>query len=305
MSYKAKPDTERVLDRALDYVHSVRYRVGLRWVFYRLLQDGTFQEKKDYKRLTTYTSRARKNFAHGWEPDTLTDDTRSALLSEREGWYTLRFRGHGFASEEAWMAAVLKELNCPLDRWMTQPAYVELWFEAKAMLSQFRFYADENMPLLPFGGDVSINEKWVSSLRLLARWRSMHKPVYVLYYGDLDNKGLLIPRSAERDVRWFIRCAIHLTEGKSTDEAKQEAQSFFDDFHWLRMGLNREHVSRFSIPTNPDRPGSFQWEALDDAGAQTLITEANSYVDSAAFARIIQQETEIRDRIRARLNGAV
>ena len=71
-----------ILDRALDYIQSVSYWVTLRWVFYRLFQDGTLPNKGDYKNRLIPASKARKE-CELWAPDTLEDETReSALVGE-------------------------------------------------------------------------------------------------------------------------------------------------------------------------------------------------------------------------------
>ncbi|GAI60618.1 unnamed protein product [marine sediment metagenome] len=57
-----------------------------------------------------------------------------------------------------------------------QEVYGEIWFEAGAMQGQFLHYADENVPLLAFHGDISIPEKWRSAQRLAAWWLQDIKP---------------------------------------------------------------------------------------------------------------------------------
>ncbi len=278
MEYNPSPETRALLDRALGYVQSVSYAVTARWVFYRLLQDGTFlaKAKADYKRLLGYLSKARKAFQGGWRPDTLADDTRAALVG-----------GIGFDSSTQWLQAVTEQERCFLDKWEGQPTYVELWFEAAAMTSQFEYYAHRYVPLLAFHGDISIPEKWKSAQRLVRRWRELRIPIKVLYYGDLDEKGLEIPLSAERDVRYFASTLL----GEDMD------------FEFIRVGINEEHVQLYGIPENPERPGTYQWEGLPDDGAQALIEEGHRYVDEDVFTERENDDDAATQQFRDHLQG--
>ncbi len=152
MSYKPSQKSRYILGRAWDWIQSVPYDTTARWVFYRLLQDGTYSKKSGYKQLLSLTSKARKGFYGEWRPWTLADDTRAPILMQRRGYYHLQLRGNGFKSEADWLNTVKKEINCPLDRWTSQPVYAEAWFEAAAMQGQFIHYANENIPLLAFRG---------------------------------------------------------------------------------------------------------------------------------------------------------
>ena len=297
MSYNPSEENKYILDRALGYVNSVPYQVTNRWVFYRLLQDGTYSEKKSYRHLLSISSKARKEFYGGWHPGTLADDTRAPVLMQRDGLYSIAPRGWGFKTRKEWMKTLKKELNCPLDRWRDQPIYAEIWFEAAAMQGQFLHYANENIPLLAFHGDVSIPEKWRTAMRLSQRWRELKKPIRIFYYGDLDPKGLQIPDSAWEDIsKW----AFWLAQAKNP---KLDIDDWVP-FHWksfVRVGIQDEQVKRLSIPENPERPGTYQWEALDDKQAAELIAEANKHLDLEAFDEVKAQEAKIIEEIRRKL----
>ena len=266
--YRPRKDQREILDRAMFYVRSVPYQVTARWLFYRLLQDGIYSKKGDYNNKFLPTlSKARKRFYNRWRPDTLGDDTREAVI-----------RGDGFDSERAWLEAIGKGLKCNLDKWAGQPYYVELWFEAKAMRSQFEHYTD-HVTLVPFGGDPSIPYKWAVAKRLEERAARYGRPVAVLYFGDLDPKGLTIPESAAADIRDW--CGA--------------------DFEFVRCALNEGDEATYNIPENPDKPGEYQWEALDDVAAGKLITEhVERFVSPGSFAEIEEREQEITDRFKKR-----
>ncbi|MCI0554287.1 MAG: hypothetical protein L0287_25350, partial [Anaerolineae bacterium] len=233
-----------ILDAAIAHISAVPYAVTARWVFYRLLQDGILRTKADYKNFLSYASKARKGFYDGiWTPWLLADDTRAAII-----------RGGGFKSESDWIGYLIKNLECSIDAWQTQPRYVEVWFEAAAMQSQFDYYCHPIIPLLAFHGDVSIPEKWKSAKRLFDRWRADPKPMFVYYFGDLDAKGVQIPRSAFKDIADFILAdaAIkRLDECESQEIAVREAieqfMTFREDVKFIRVGLLPEHVTRYDI----------------------------------------------------------
>lgn len=58
--YNPRGETETILDRAWDLVQGVPYKVSARWVFYRLLQEGFYSKKSDYKNKWIKTSSAAK-----------------------------------------------------------------------------------------------------------------------------------------------------------------------------------------------------------------------------------------------------
>ena len=185
MTYKPHNKQQAILDRAWEHVQSVPYNVSLRWLFYRLYQEGVYTDKKGYKRFTSLMSTARKRFYKDWRPDSLVDDTR-----QLETW------GEGFDDKRGFLEAVA-DAHCDLDKLNTQSAIVVTLFEAKAMSAQFDYYLPHASARLPFGGDVSIPAKWQVAELLAKRWNQYAVPVYVVYFGDFDPKGLLIEEAAK------------------------------------------------------------------------------------------------------------
>lgn len=290
-AYKPRAEAALILSRAWSHIQEVDYNVTARWVFYRLLQDGTFHTKADYKKLLTLMSAARKRFYRSWRPWTLADDTRTATV-----------RGRGFDSGQDWVDAVRRDEECSLDRWKSQPNYVEIWFEAAAMEGQFRHYANPNISLLAFKGDVSIPAKWEAAERIARQWIDNELPVKVLYYGDLDEKGLTIPETAERDVFAFVARYI-FAYGFIPSTAEEQFRAFADGWEFIRVGLNEEQVTQYGIPENPERPGTYQWEGLDDTSAAELIALAGNYLDMEAFDEVEENEERITGQFRDHLDS--
>lgn len=258
--YKPQPKTAAILARALSIVGSVPYRVSARWVFYRLLQEGFYASKDDYKnKFLPAVSDARHAQYSGWTPFTLADETRAAIV-----------RGNGFNNPGDWLLAVARA-ECELDRWQYQPNYVELWYEARAMTDQFRFYT-QYITLRPMGGQPSIPYKAETAKQLSEAYQRYGKPISVLYFGDLDKAGATIADVVEQDVRKWCEC----------------------DFQFVHCGLNESQVMRYDLPENFDHPGSYQWEALTDNAAREIITGAMSdLVDIEAFSVVTEKEQAV------------
>jgi hypothetical protein len=77
------------------------------------------------------------------------------------------------------------------------------------------------------------------------------------------------------------------------------------DFEFVRCGLNAEHPEEYDLSENPERPGTYQWEALDDDGARELIVaNVEQWVDTAAFDEVRRRELWAEERMKGILKGA-
>lgn len=218
---------QKILNKALERVNSVNYVPSSRWCFYQVYQMGLVT-KKDKNNFDHWTSRARKNFWNGWNPATLKDSVRFSIL-------------RGFPEPPKPAKPDYIEL---------QDNYVEVWFEARAMIDQFNYYVkDKNVTMVAFGGDASIPFKWEIAKRLESVFEAYGKPIKILYFGDCDTKGLLIPECALKDIRSW--CNV--------------------DFEFSHCGLNKDQAKAYNVPENPNKPGEYQWEALTDKQARELI----------------------------------
>jgi hypothetical protein len=237
-AYTPKARTAAILDRAYDLVKSVPYQVSARWLFYQLLQEGYYKTKADYKnQFSKAVSNARRAFYKDWRPDTLVDDRREVIT-----------RGDGFTDGAEWLEAVARA-ECSIDKWQSQPVYLECWYEANAMSAQFEYYT-RHVTLRPMGGQPSIPYKWRAAKELERAAGTYGKPIKVLYFGDLDSAGETISQTIERDVRTWSAAP----------------------FEFIRCGLTLEQVRQYDVPENIDKPGAYQWEALSDTGANEIIT---------------------------------
>ena len=125
------------------------------------------------------------------------------------------------------------------------------------MVRQFQHYTN-GITLRPFSGMPSIHYKYQAALALENAAVQYDSNVIVLYFGDYDQAGFQIAISSVKDIRSW--CNV--------------------DFEFIRCGLNDGDGDKFNIPENPDHPGDFQWEALDDDSAKALITTSvEEYMD--------------------------
>lgn len=270
-SYTPRGDTAAILDRALDLVQSVPYQVSARWLFYRLLQEGFYTQKGDYaNKFLKAVSSARHSFYGGWRPDTLADETRESIV-----------RGNGFDDPQEWLEALADRLTCNLDKRLNQDYYIEIWFEARAMIQQFQHYS-QHVTLRPMGGQPSIPFKWQTAKDLEAAASRYGNPITILYFGDLDPAGLTIADTVRADVaKW---CSV--------------------SFEFIRAGLNDGDPERYGIPENPEHPGAYQWEALSDESARQIITQAVApYLRHDAIQVVEAKEQAATDWLRAKLAG--
>jgi len=261
----------KILDTAMQFIKSVPYSVSARWLFYRLLQSGAYSSKDNYKTFLQITARARKTFLNEWRPDTLTDETRQPI-----------YQCGQYDSTDDWFNAMAQQ-QCSIDEWFDQENYVEIWFEAQAMQRQFEYYTD-HITLRPFKGDPSIPYKWEIAKHLEYHHRRYQLPIKILYFGDLDKKGLQIPNSALRDIRGW--CSI--------------------EFDFILCGLIKEQVDTYQIPENPEKPGEYQWEAVDDLAAGEIISESMApYLDQDAFDETTERENKATSEFQMLVKNAL
>ncbi len=273
---RTEAENDAILTYALEMVKSVPYDVSLRWVFYRLLQEGYYSKKGDVRKWGRLCINARHSGRCGWKPDTLIDDTRGKI-----------YRVYGARDYEGALGDLIDDVrravNFELNHFYEQDNYVELWFEAKAMAGQFRHYT-QRINLVPFGGDPSIPLKWDLAKDLEYYANKYDKPIVILYFGDLDDKGKKIPKSAGGTVSEW--CSV--------------------DFQLVHCGLTKEQAEANHLPENPDKPGEYQWEALSDEAAREIITQAVSqYIDVDVIDKVNEETAALEEEWKDKISEAI
>lgn len=269
------PGVKKVLDAALSYVNSVPYAVSLRWVFYRLYQDGFYDSKKGYKTFEILCSRARHTLEGGWSPSTLADETRGVITNV-----------HGSENRQEAIEGIFSGLefaaSVTFDHFYRQDHYIEIWFEARAMAGQFEHYTEE-IDLVPMGGYCSIPLKWYLAKNIERKERKYGKPIIILYFGDEDFHGHEIEKSILDDVMEWSGA----------------------DFELVRCGLTEEQAIKYGVPESIEKRG-YQWEALPDEAASEIITASvNEYIDPEIIDECRQEAREIEDEWQEKIDEAL
>jgi len=256
-SYNPRPKICEWLARGFEHVQSAPYKVSARWVFYRLLEDGFFDNKDDYtNKFEKPFSKARHAISSNcqavldWKPDTVIDET--IMTINRTGYYE---------TAEKWR----ENLRCYLDHNYTQPVYLEIWFEARAMIGQFQHYT-ERILLRPFGGYSGIFECWNIAKELERAADSYQKPMQIIYFGDLDQYGEDIGGVSLRYVRKWCEVEFDFVKGTTDDQIKD-----------LRVK---------------------QWEAISDQQAGEIIQKAIApFFDQSALDLLRDKERKAVERL--------
>lgn len=269
---------EKLIDAAHSATMAVSYKVSLRWVFYRLWQAGDLahvkatprasKKENAYSHLKSYCSKA-VHFGL-LDPDWVADETRG-----------MAGRG-GYRTPKRWIEGLMRS-RCYIDWWSNQPTYVMIGFEAAAMAQQFEHYTEDyGCKLWPMRGDPS--NPYKLQIAETVDWASevYGVPVVILYFGDLDEKGLSIPEAAFRDVHEWSD----------------------SDLTIYRVGLNPGDEDRFDMPDIPGKPGCYQWEALEDIHAEQLIRGGlERFIDAELLNEVKEEETETTERVQGMLQG--
>lgn len=299
--YEPSARVAEILNWAMEELKGIPYEASTRWAFYQVAQHHGLK-KTAYRTFLKWTSRARKNDWGGWTPTTLIDDTRA-----------IDARGGGFSDPSDWFDS-FRNRNCVLEVASRQDVVLLVLYEAEAMSRQFEYYlAPLRVSSAPFKGDASIRHKAdIAAMLADAHEDDGEKPVVVLYFGDWDPKGLEIPRSALKDIwRWFVRRGDEVPPleqlGDATGAAgREEWRTPDESFRWIRVGITGEHVARWHMPDNPERPGTYQWEALDDQAASELILGAvREFWDEGVVGEVAQEEQDATGRFREAIESAL
>ncbi len=269
------PRTQEILNAALAHVNSVPYKVSLRWVFYRLYQDGLYRTKEDYDKLDYICSRARHTNWNGWSPEILADETRE-VIKRTYGYPDI---GQALAEMPDRLAG---DIDLSIDHFYRQDRYVELWYEARAMTGQFRHYTDK-IDLIPLGGMSSIPYKWNIAKGLEWKRTKYEKPIIILYFGDEDLAGHGIKEDVEEDARKWSAA----------------------EFEIVWCGLTEAQAERYGVPHSYEKQG-YQWEALDDEAASEIIRDSlDRYIDRAVIEEAGRETEEQEDHWSERVREAV
>ena len=309
---------ERANEILNDYAEQ-GYDLTLRQLYYQFVARGFIpNEDRQYKRLGSIVNDARLAGLIDW--DHITDRTRN-----------LRQNSHWKTPVEIIDACAAQ---FQIDKWATQPRYVEVWVEKDALVGILQV-ACEPLDVAYFScrGYTSQSEMWATGQRLLSHFRAGQE-VHILHLGDHDPSGVDMSRDIEERLLLFMRHHIQedLNENRVKDMPRHLEDETSDEYHARlrrfltanrryifpvkvhRIALNMAQVRQYNPPPNPakltdsrcrayiEEHGQQSWEldALEPAVLTALIQDS---VRALRNEQRWQAQKAIEDRHRAQLHA--
>lgn len=291
-----KDSTQEIIVRAnaiIEEYTSQGYRLTLRQLYYQFVARGYLLNKQtEYNRLGSIINDARLTGDIDW--DSLTDLTRE--MTENAHW----------SSPRGIVAACRDQYQ--IDKWATQPNYVEVWIEKDALAGVIEPVCRSlDVPFFACRGYTSQSAMWEAGQRLKKR-ADDGKQCVVLHLGDHDPSGIDMTRDITARLTMFMSDPDDMDRADLRD-VTEYGYPEDDRLEVRRIALNMDQVKRFNPPPNPAkitdsraddyirRFGASSWEldALDPKTLTALITaNVAALLDAKLWAVAKKRETEHR-----------
>ena len=176
-----------------------------------------------------------------------------------------------------------------IDKWETQPEYVEVWVEKDALSGVLRPVCSElDVTFMANKGYSSLSAMYEAGYRMLRQARQ-DKSVTVLYLGDHDPSGLDMTRDIDERLYMFRACA-----------------------HVKRIALTMEQIEEFNPPPNPAKhtdaryrayvakygPECWELDALDPSVLQELVrSEVLALRDEELWDKAVKRQEKERKKL--------
>ncbi|MEM3356898.1 MAG: hypothetical protein QW166_03620 [Candidatus Bathyarchaeia archaeon] len=269
----------QLLQHTLNLISQYDIPLTVRQVYYRLVAAGIIRNtRSNYNSLDRCLVNARLNGVIPFSK--IEDRSRQVLAGDCE-----------FYEPEDWMAWRIEALKesaseYELPYWHFQPQYVEVWLEKDALSALFKQVCDRlHVVLAPCRGYSSKSYLYEAAKRL----NDIGKPITILFFSDLDPRGLDIQRDVEE--------TLH---------------NFGVDFNLERVALTRQHVEAYSLPHAPTKKtdtmarqwvetyGDNIWEldALDPNLLMQLVEQSIlQHFNQSLFEKRNELQMQNRDKI--------
>ena len=257
----------------------------LRQLYYQLVGKAIIpNSQREYKRLGDLLSKARLAGLVDW--DAIEDRARRPVVwrSYDSIQQCVEEAAEGFA----------------LQRWKTQPEYVELWCEKDALSSVLEPICSELFTTLMVNRGYSSSSAMYAARNRIERRREDEagedRPVTVLYLGDFDPSG----EDMVRDIR-------------------DRLETFgVQDLDVTKVALNPDQVRKWKLPPNPAKMtdsrasgfvaehGSLSYEvdAIPPRDLQKLVRDAiKERMDMPAYDAILAEEKALEVRLKKAVAG--
>ena len=250
------------------------FDLTLRQLYYQFVARGLIPNRiQEYKRLG----------------DTINSGRLAGLID----WLSIADRTRNVRGLSHWdtpadiMRDVSEQFN--VNKWGSQPNYVEVWIEKDALVGVIAGVCDEfDIPYFSCRGYTSQSEMWVAAQRM--RHHARNQEVTILHFGDHDPSGIDMTRD--------IRDRLNLF-GVSLLEVR-------------RLALNMPQVEKFNPPPNPAKEtdsrfagyirefGEESWE-LDALEPSVLAGLIRSEIEALLDVDAWQEACDTQDKGRSEL----
>lgn len=291
------PATAEVIQDAnaiLRKYETLGYDMTLRQVYYQMIAKDLFPESwidpvyNAKKGLPLDTKNTEKNY------DRFGEILNAARLAGKVDWNALtditrnlKSLGHWRNPQEI-IDAVADQFR--IDKWKTQPHYIELWVEKDALLNIMEKVCNElDISYFSCRGYTSQSEMWTAGRRLKKKEREGFEPL-VLHFGDHDPSGFDMTRDIQERLSMFAETEIEVK----------------------RVALNMDQIIELNAPPNPAKItdsraknyikqfGNESWEldAIEPPQmAQLVRDEIEIYLDSDAWQAAVDLENSYKENL--------
>lgn len=266
-------DLIELVNQVVDEYSAQGYELTLRQVYYQLVARGYIPNNE----------RSYKNVG------SLINDGRLAGLID---WHSVTDRTRNLRKAEHWnnpadvIASARYSYN--LDKWESQPNYVEVWVEKDALVDIVgQACSPLDTPYFSCRGYTSQSEMWGAAQRFI---RQGDKEKRIIHLGDHDPSGIDMTR-----------------------DIQERLELFGADVYVKRVALTMNQIQTYNLPPNPakitdsraskyiDQFGDESWEldALDPKVITDLIKkQVRMYRNDNIYRVVCDKESREKDELR-------
>lgn len=269
------------------------FDLSLRQLYYQLVARNLLPQKwADPATGSTNSERSYKNIGN------LVSDARLAGLID---WDMIKDRGREMIQNSHWNTPkdilVQAARQFQIDKWETQPAYVEVMVEKQALEGVLEpICRGLDVPFTANKGYSSSSALYEAGKRL-ARRTEQNKECHIIYLGDHDPSGIDMSRDVIDRLRLFSGWEAQITVVELT-----------------RAALNIDQVRQLNPPENPAkmtdsrageyvrRFGESSWEldAIEPRALAELVTRAVMNIrDTVEWDKAVAKENKMKEELQS------